>query len=846
MFPIFFSVSSDDEAYARSVWEALPADWVYLYSETGEEGVEMWDEISRKELPQAKYFVVFWSKSYAKANGCIRELNQAAELSDNGTLSSLIIRLDDYPITWDEGLPHEQEPVFKDLGRLLAVRTSRANMQVADARHLVQRIVEPVVRSTHPHFNRTDALTAMRDAAQMERFKCFPAMWISGFPGSGRTTLIADLNGSMAPNGRAIQVEINAASLPKQVALKLESQGLGADVERLKTVQDSEDAEKPSGVAQRIERIFEAGNYVILRHTKILQNNTDVPEWIDEAIKDLTAGARTKLFVVSQMPASIDHRKECLGQLSELRVPGFYDHEIVSFAESLIAFFDRSPERWTADAVSDLIEAAQGNFGLLVTLTQAASSLIDLSEISDLISHARSQANQSIAYYVDWAFSTLGDDIECQRILLFLNDVSPCDPNDLAEVLDSERSILSVLAKCMKLGFVERDDGGLYRLTPFLAGRLARHLVRNDLVDWRREVIEKFASSPIDFESSDNDYIRIESRIQASFWAGKAELPETVEKFVSASHWFQAGVRLYHVRQYKPAYRILKKAFEKRDAFSDASRTELTRYFGLASIRNDQVGDAATCISLLKGDRRTQEIAAYLEAFQLEEDRKYIEARNKYIEALELNQGKSTRLERIYRPLIRCILLTRYPDFRMAEEFALDWADLRETVFTKYSLARIYLLWKHKGPAQRDPLPSDLDECYEDALQALENHPGGQGAYHEILSEAAELAGDLPEAVRNLELSIDFDDRFQLRLKRWQLLARMPEKVESVLSELEALKADSRHASFRDTHMKDLVEIFVSAMNNGMYSANRLNKFAAPLPSREIGKIVARVNRRAG
>lgn len=847
MHPVFLSVSSTDETFARTIWSQLPSDWAYLYSESGIEGVEMWDEISRRELPISKYLIIFWSKNYVNAQGCIRELRQAVELTQKGTLSSLILRLDEYPITWNDTLPVDVKPVFADLSRLLDVRTSRSNIPVEDAGQLVQRFIEPAMNSAHPMLPRDDVLEPMRTAAKKERFKYYPAMWISGFPGAGRTTLVEQLNRSMTPNGRAILIDINAASLPRQICLKLESLGLGGDIDRLEKVQESEESGSPKGVISRIDRIFEAGNYVIFRHENILQNNVDLPEWFDEIISSLEAANRPKLFIVSQMPLSIDRRKTCFEQLAEQRVSGFANYEVISYTEALLAHFDRQPDRWTPKAVENLIEAAQGNIGLLVTLVQAASSLIDLGEVTELVAHAKNRALQSIAYYVDWAFASLQDDIHCQRLLLFLNDVSPCDPRDLSSLFTDEKiSILNIISKCMKLGFVERDSAGLYRLTPFLSGRLARHLVRSDLVEWRRSVIEKFAKSPIDFDTSENEYIRIESRIQASFWSGKDELPSIIEKFVSASHWFQAGVRLYHARQHAAAHRLLKRAFDTRDSFSRESRTELLRYFGLAAIRTGNASDVGTCISLLNGDRNSREIAAYLEAFSLEIERRYHDAKEKYEEALALNEGKGNRLERIYRPLIKCILLTKHPDFHLAQKYALAWGKVRQTVFTKHALCRIYLLWLHKGASQRVAIPSDLKIHYDNALNDLHEHPGGVGAYHEVLAEAAELKGEVKDAVGELEEAIRIDDRFELRLKRWQMMSRDKDMSTVALTELEELKNDPKQAMVRDSHIKGLVEIFVTAMMNSSFSPQRLNKFATPLGSRDIGLIINRVRRTAG
>ena len=172
MYPVFLSVSSNDEKFARSIWEGLPRDWAYLYSMSGEEGAELWDEISRCELPSSKYLIVFWSKDYVTAGGCIRELRQAAELVASGTLSPLILRLDEFPITWSDHLSIELKAVFSDLARLLGVRTSRPNITVDDASHIVQRFIEPGNEQYSSHIppgrnTRHDAIRCAEGAVQV-------------------------------------------------------------------------------------------------------------------------------------------------------------------------------------------------------------------------------------------------------------------------------------------------------------------------------------------------------------------------------------------------------------------------------------------------------------------------------------------------------------------------------------------------------------------------------------------------------------------------------------------------------------------------------------------------------
>lgn len=217
MYPLFFSVASHDLAFAEEIYLKFPADWIYLYSKTGEEGVKLWNEIAIHEIPNCQFFVVFWSKNFIEAPGCRRELELASNLINEGKIAGLVIRLDDYPLEWKSSFGEEAKVVFEALKPLLSTRTSREKVQIADATHLIGRVVEPILVSDHPQLPRDDVAAGLRQAVQKERFTCFPAAWISGYNGVGRLTAIKELNRAFAPNGRAIIVDINETALPKQI-----------------------------------------------------------------------------------------------------------------------------------------------------------------------------------------------------------------------------------------------------------------------------------------------------------------------------------------------------------------------------------------------------------------------------------------------------------------------------------------------------------------------------------------------------------------------------------------------------------------------------------------------------
>jgi hypothetical protein len=186
MFSVFFSVSSPDIAFAEKVWERMPDDWVYIYSKTGEKGTHMWDEISRTELPHSRLLVIFWSKNYITAEGCVREIHQAKDLVQAGRLRPVVLRLDDFPIKWKDELGVDAKPIFEALGAMLEYRTSSPNVSVQQAISLVQRLAEPMLGSGHPRMPRHDLQQTLRGVVQKDRFSFYPAIWVSGFNGVGR------------------------------------------------------------------------------------------------------------------------------------------------------------------------------------------------------------------------------------------------------------------------------------------------------------------------------------------------------------------------------------------------------------------------------------------------------------------------------------------------------------------------------------------------------------------------------------------------------------------------------------------------------------------------------------
>lgn len=810
----------------------------------------MWDEISQRELPKSKVFVIFWSEHYFAATGCVREILQARDLVTQGAVRPVVLRLDDTPISWSSDISTEIKPVFDALREMLAYRTSSSRVTEANAIEIVGRAAEPILQSQHPIWPRHDILTTMRRAVQKDRFTTYPAVWVSGFNGVGRETIVREFNRTFVPNGRGVLIDINEATLPREAFLRISSEAFGADINRLTQIASESTEIDANAVAATVQSVFERGDYVIFRHHRIVEENVELPEWLDDVVNALSPATRCKVFIISQLPLLAERRTRCQFSMIAQRVPTVDEHNLEEFCAQLVGYFDQVPTRWTDAEISRVVQASCGALGFLVSLVRSASNLVDLDQIDDLAATGSARIADAISVYIRWAFAELSGQDDEQKALIFLNDVTPCHIEDLQKAIVPKRPIARVLGRLSDLGLVEREIEGVYRLTPLLANRLNRSLIKDDLVRWLEGALRDFASKPIEINAGggvdEHEFLRLESRIQAGLLTDESNIPSVVRVFVSATHWFQAGIRLYHRRHHEAAYRFLKKAYLQRAEFTNISRVEIIRYFCLSATRNQKYLEAEACIKLLEGVHVTKSMAAFLLADLYEYKHEFVEAVGEYERALKLNTGKDSRLERTYRPLIRCILATSRPDFRKAERHALAYIKLRRTVFSLSSLARVYLNWKYRSGMDKEP-PKDIDGRILNVFKDLESHPGVGSAYYELRAEEAEFRGDFPLAIDCMDQAVAADGRFQLRSERWRLMVRSGDRgiALQVLRELDNARNVDELRSNWSLIVSSLAGSYVRALQITGGPISKVNAFAPELSSDEMGRIIGQSNRQA-
>lgn len=369
MYPIFFSVASADLMFAESVWTSFGSDLVYLYSKAGRQGAEFWTEIESDELPNARGLVIFWSWSFVRSVGTRRELERAGRLFKSGQLRSVVIlRLDDCPISAPAGLAADSEAkAFSDLAPFLSVtRTSEASVSVAIACRLCDAMITQYVVPAPPIFPRPSVEEEFFRQTRIDHRTFRPMVWVSGLNGNGRRTVVREAFRRIDPNAVAVEVDVSECSIPKQLVLRLESEGFQCSEAQLEALNADPSRDTPSAIASVIERIRLSGRYAVLRQQRVMEERVALPEWLLDVALELEVTGRPAVFVVAAAPAGVEWLQRAGDKLAAMRVASFLPHEAEEFAWNLIRHFDSAAERWSDDFVRRLVNESGGTPELIL------------------------------------------------------------------------------------------------------------------------------------------------------------------------------------------------------------------------------------------------------------------------------------------------------------------------------------------------------------------------------------------------------------------------------------------------------------------------------------------------
>jgi len=820
--PVFFSVSSRDIAKADAIARRFSGDIIYLYTRTGVDGADFWDEIERAELSQARGLVIFWSRDFLRSAACRRELELAASLLASGQLKHVaILRLDDLDLSaGTDDYTDAERAAFDHFAHFTArFRASTPPYDADKAFQIVDRLVREATARPAPIFPRPHVIEALRSGAKDGEFSYRPAVWVSGFNGYGRRTAIREFYRTLNGNATALEFDISELALPLPLLLLIEERALGADGARLTALQAELGEQSPEQVALRLAQAIEAvaaqQRYIILRQTRVHEERALPPEWIATVIKAL-GGDAPILFLTVQVPPPDEMVIGCKGKLGTMRMTGLGMLEADSFVRSIITAIGNRTLQWDADIIARIIKGANGTPELITKIVALASTLPSLENLDAVIGVETEEFATTMTHLARWAFAQLGHDDE-KRTLLILDDLALASADDIGDFLATDRSMADILGTLERVGLIERDDGDLYRLSPMLSHRLNANLVTPDLIRWRNEAVRKFVAKPIEIDADGHGMVSVQARIAAAMLVG-AEIPEGARQFVSAANYLQSGIRAYRANRFDIAQKLLRSAFERREAFTDTARREAARFYGLVSARQRDEQGVADALAVLDNHYLARPLAHFIRGFLAEFQNDYALAVEHYERARKADEDlKQTYREGItIRYLVACLLKMPRPNYERAIKLADRAARLNSSAFVLMMRARAYLHRHFKADAtDQQQLDEWLDE-YDDALKRLHDDPGANDFYFQVRAEEAMLDSSqgTARAITWMRQAVEKSERFDHRLRLWQYMARSGETTErlAMMREIESFAQTQGNASLSQRERRKMIDFYAQAL----------------------------------
>jgi hypothetical protein len=572
----FLSVAGEDIARARLLADSLSSQLRYLYTDTGKDAADMWEE-ERQALRESTVVVIYWSKNYLRKKGTAREIAYIAELLNTRKVGHpVIVRLDDTDLTATIDLPGDELH-----GRALLTPLTnrwRALATPFDA-DLVQRVVSELLIDNGtlaaPEFDRSSTIREISQLSAISLRQVKPVVWINGHEGYGRRYIADKFMRSFDPNSRRIEITFSDADGPLQPLLRLRSRAFRAtESELLALVKASPDtyggAREVSLLTQDITTLANSGVHVVFKLDAFHPDAARwIPRWLIDWCSTLTPTTRPLLFIIAQFglsPALL--RGTPLGAaLSPYQVASLSFEEAKGYSARLTALYDDNPSRWSEEDIERLADAAFGNIYLLIGMARDRSRAKDL-RLEPIEAPFEEHAfTQRLNNYLNLCVDNIRSLPDAMEIVLTLLDLTLVQYDDL-KILFPRANLPVILSKLLELGLLETPTDGLYRVPALLARRLYSRLnpalfESTEGISRQQRLLRLLNSSPSSDLASDSVFLRIEARIRSTLLA--AEDPKTgpYAAFMSPSYLLHAAIRSYDRQSYSQALTSLHRSFEK-------------------------------------------------------------------------------------------------------------------------------------------------------------------------------------------------------------------------------------------------------------------------------------------
>jgi len=695
LHPVFFSFAGDTKEVAERLKGKFSDELVYCYSRIGVDGDSFPAEIL-SEVRQCELFVIFWSSAYVASDlarpWCRRELLTAVRRHANGNLQKvLLLQCDATPFT--------SEIVDPETGAIMdalkGVRDeSRAFSHPFRERAVEERLAHELAQLgaiDHPILPRSDYQAQLRDTLATRGRTKTPVVFVHGYHGSGRRTLIKTVMEVDFRHLTPFVLGLDRAEGPEDLLRLVWGEVLQKSVAEqrlmMKDIQEHPDA-LPRYYTQLGTHLAGLRGYLILANDDPIDVGAVVPHWVVDLLSKLQPTVQPLVFLVvgRSLPS---YMRRLIPEGGEVPVPSLEDAESTELIRMIVGAVDPlRPERWEPH-IPTIVSAGGNNAKLLVDIVKVASRRASLDFLRRDAQAQLERFDERLQRVLEWGWSEIESDIGSIQLLDVLNLLGSTDIAALEDIFTHDRTKVGQwLYRLTEVGLVESLSESVYRVPRALARRLNTFLAGAASRTRSHDLLKRFARA-VNVGADEHGGVILTNKLQARL-ASDTEIDDDDLVFVTTAMLFRSGWQRYRLGQYSAALKLLRRAFEGIDRVrDDSTKLEICRYFGLCAGREDSDRDVdAVCTFLARPHNfhhrfkdRVQSMDLFIRAFALKCNSQFALALPRYEEAIALlpEGGMDIQRSQMMNEMIQCILRIEPVNFRKAKDLGLSLCGLRET-----------------------------------------------------------------------------------------------------------------------------------------------------------------------
>jgi hypothetical protein len=714
--PVFFSFANDSKVLAERVAARFSDDLVYMYARSGVDGVNFPEEILA-EIAQCQIFVIFWSSSYVSGDPrrpwCRRELLTALTRYKNGTLTNFVIvqvdqtALDKTIEDPDTGLPVDALGPLREKFRAFTPPIDAKSLEIALGRELA-KVPDLVL----PELARPELLQQLRLTLDVGSLQTkTPLVIVSGFPGSGRSTLVRTLMNADYRHLNGHTIPLDSADGPEDFLQLIWGEVLQKTIKEQRSFLNAA-KRNPTLLRNYFQQLsgdlVKRRKYVLIAKEELTDLSEVLPHWFVEFFALVKPAVQPLFFVLVPRTLPAGYRK-FFEFAAEVHVPTLEDVESERLVNMHIAARDPNRVGRWADHISEIVRIGSNSPKLLVDVVRLAARRPSLEFLTQDAESAVARFDERVTQLVNWAWLQVRDQKHLVLVLDVLNTLTVAHYEALEDIFkDKDFAIGDALYELVQCGLVEHLNESTFRVPPAFRRKLNFYLVNPQIRIETDQLLKRFGKT-INVGEDEFGGVALSNVLHVKL-AMDVPLAEADLAFVTAGMLFKSGWQQYRKARTTAALGLFKRAFAMVETVRDEStKVEIARFYGLAAAREGALGEMQLATQYLahpknfspRVSERAKSYAPFIRGFSHRLNQEAVEARDEYEDALQmLPEGGFTDQQRsvILNELVQCILKIQPVDYDRAVALAERSRALRGTTNSLDILLRALLAQTFDDP----------------------------------------------------------------------------------------------------------------------------------------------------